>query len=116
MYGIIFSAGVQVRQNYYSLSGEISQYLLLYSSLFPTFEYYVSVPKYSLVLYFSLFLINSILQECFCWDGVCSHPYFPFARLLGPLARSLLCHHNYYHEYDEVDGKHNDDVGLKLLI
>ena len=85
------------------------------SALFPTFEYYVSVPKYSLVLYFSLFLINSILQECFCWDGVCSHPYFPFARLLGPLARSLLCHHNYYHEYDEVDGKHNDDVGLKLL-
>ena len=39
MYGIIFSAGVQVRRNYYSLSGEISQYLLLYSSLFPTFEY-----------------------------------------------------------------------------
>ena len=30
------------------------------------------------------------MQECFCWDGVCSHPYFPFARLLGPLAR-LLC-------------------------
>jgi hypothetical protein len=33
---------------------------------------------------------RNLPQECFCWDGICSHPYYPFSRLLAPLARATL--------------------------
>ena len=33
---------------------------------------------------------RNLPQECFCWDGICSHPYYPLARLPGPPARATL--------------------------
>lgn len=33
---------------------------------------------------------RNLPHECFCWDGICSHPYYPLSRLLAPLARATL--------------------------